>query len=82
MGAALTNRRVLGPAESGLLVKVALALLLASAVLLWWPRVLALPLAVLAAWVAAAMLLRARALRRAKRRPEPARPGDARAGRL
>jgi cardiolipin synthase len=72
MGAALTNRRVLGAAESGLLVKMALALLALAAVLWMWPRVVAFPLAVLAVWVAVAMLLKARALRRGSRQP-PAR---------
>jgi cardiolipin synthase len=71
VGAVLTNRRVLGPAEAGLLVKVAAALLILCVVLVMWPRVVAIPLALLAVWVAAAMLLRARALRRAARRPAP-----------
>lgn len=79
VGAALTNRRVLGPAESGLLFKVAMVLLALSAVLVLWPRVLALPLAALGVWVAVAMLLKARALRRANRAPARARaapPGE------
>jgi cardiolipin synthase len=82
VGAALTNRRVLGPAESGLLVKVALALLALSAVLVLWPRVIALPLAAFGGWVAVAMLLKARALRRANRalqrgsRPRAASSGE------
>ncbi len=79
MGAALTNRRVLGTAEAGLLAKMALALLALAVVLAFWPRVVALPLAVLAVWVAAAMLLKARALRRSRgqgrgRRPKAASP--------
>jgi cardiolipin synthase len=79
VGAALTNRRVLGPAESGLLFKVAMVLLALSAVLVLWPRVLALPLAALGVWVAVAMLLKARALHRANRAPARARaapPGE------
>jgi len=38
-------------------------------VLVLWPRVIALPLAALGVWVAVAMLLKARALRRANRAP-------------
>jgi cardiolipin synthase len=64
VGAALTNRRLLGPAETGVLVKAALALLVLSLVLVLWPRVIAVPLAIVGTWVAIAMLLRARSLRR------------------
>ena len=82
VGAALTNRRVLGPAESGLLVKVAIVLIVVSGILLLWPRVLAIPLAVFAAWTAVAMMLRARALRRVKGRSGAVRPRGANAKQL
>lgn len=68
VGAVLTNRRVLGKAETGLLTKTAVGLLLLCGVLLLWPRVVAVPLAIVAFWVAAAMLLKARALDRVGRR--------------
>jgi len=64
LGAALTDRRLLGPAESGLLFKLALIALLLSAVAFVWPRVLALPLAVVTGWLGLAMLGKAWTLRR------------------
>lgn len=58
IGAAITNRRVLGPAESGPLL-VAGAVLLAAAVLaLIWPRAIAWPLALLALWIGASLIAR------------------------
>ena len=63
VGAALTNRRPLGPAEAKVMV-VGGALLLALAVLaVVYPRVVTLPLAGLAAWVATTLLIRAIRLR-------------------
>ena len=80
LGAALTNRRLLGPAESGLLVKLAVAALVLAALALWWPRLLAWPLAIVAAWLAVAMLGKAWTLRRRRRRGTP-RSGGAGEGR-
>ena len=72
LGAALTNRRALGAAESGLLVKVgALAIAFAFAAALW-PRVIAWPLAVLGAWLGIAWIMKARTLRRQARKREAA----------
>jgi cardiolipin synthase A/B len=70
MGAALTNRRLLGPAESGLLVKLAVFALATSVIGFLWPRTLAIPLAVIAAWLGLSMLGKAWALRR-QRTPAP-----------
>jgi cardiolipin synthase len=68
VGAALTNRRVLGPAEASLLVTVAAILLVIAVAAVLWPPVLAWPLAVISAWVAVVMLLRARRLARERPR--------------
>jgi cardiolipin synthase len=64
VGAALTNRRVLGPAEASLLATTGAVLLLVAVVGVLWPLALAWPLALFAAWIAVVMLLRARRLRR------------------
>ena len=59
LGAALTNRRPLGPAEAGLLATMALATLGIAALALFAPRVLAWPVAVLAAWLGIAWGIKA-----------------------
>lgn len=75
MGAAITNRRVLGPAEANTMMGLGLALLAFAAVSVLWPYFVAVPLAVLAAWVAVSSLVRARELRSAGRREaEASRP--------
>ena len=72
LGAALTDRRRLGAAESGLLAKVSAIAIAFAIIAALWPRVIAWPLGVLAAWVGIAWLTKAWALRsqRAKRKPE------------
>jgi cardiolipin synthase A/B len=64
LGAALTNRRLLGPAESGLLFKLGMFTLAVAGAALAWPRVMAIPLAIVTAWVGLAMLGKAWTLRR------------------
>jgi cardiolipin synthase len=64
LGAALTNRRLLGPAEAGLLVKVSIGAMALAIVAALWPRAIAWPIAILAAWFGIAWLARAIALRR------------------
>ena len=49
LGAALTNRRTLGPAEVGLLATVALIMIAIAVLAAWFPRLLAWPVAVLSA---------------------------------
>lgn len=66
VGAVLTNRRPLGTAEANLLAYTSLLLLGVAAVALFWPRLLAIPIAAVAAWIAGAMLLRALHLRRSR----------------
>lgn len=70
VGAAITNRRVLGPAEAGTMIGVGVALLGFAAVTVYWPLLLAIPLALLAAWVAVSFLARAHALRKAGKQAE------------
>jgi len=66
VGAVLTNRRALGPAEGKLLGYVGLVLLGIALVGIFWPRLLAVPIAIIAAWFAATALARAFRLHRAK----------------
>lgn len=66
VGAAITNRRVLGSAEGGILLGGALVLFGGSAVALYWPRVLAWPLAVFGLWSALSLLIRYVSARRHK----------------
>jgi len=82
VGAAIANRRVLGSTEAGTMAGVGLALLAFGAAILWWPIVVAAPLAVLGVWVAFSLLVKAWRLRRsasaagtAGRAPPPGRPG-------
>jgi cardiolipin synthase len=70
LGAALTNRRVLGPAESGLLFRLAAIALGVSGAALVWPRLLAIPLAIVGVWLGVAMLGKAWMLRRQRRRAQ------------
>ena len=78
VGAAVTGRRVLGPAEARLMAASSVLLALVGVIGIIWPRAIALPIAVLALALALAALLRARALRR-RRTPDPERATDARA---
>jgi len=78
VGAAMTGRRVLGPAEGRIMGAAGVALLLLALLATIWPRVIAVPLAVISAWLGVTLLLRARTLRRerirdlqADRREEP-----------
>ena len=59
VGAALTNRRELGPAESHLMLGAGILLCVVAVVAVLWPWVLTIPIAALAAWVGIASLLRA-----------------------
>jgi cardiolipin synthase len=67
VGAALTNRRILEPAEANLLAVMAVALLAIAAVGILWPSALAIPMAVLAAWIGVVVAIRARHLRHGRR---------------
>jgi cardiolipin synthase len=68
IGAAITNRRVLGPAEARVLTTSGVLLFLVAAVIAWWPRVAAVPLAIAAIWIALFLVLKGWKLHRAGRR--------------
>jgi cardiolipin synthase len=72
VGAAMTNHRVLGPAESRLLMASGLALVVLAVATVLWPWLLAAPLAVLALWVGASLLWRAWRLSSRRRAAERA----------
>lgn len=64
VGAAFGTRRMLGPAESGMMFSVALGFLAFAAVTLLAPRVVTLPLVLLALWVGVTLLVRAWRMRK------------------
>lgn len=64
VGAAITNRRTLGPAEARIMFGFACVLLVFTAIVAIWPRVLAVPLVALGGWVGISLLVRAYRLRR------------------
>ncbi len=68
--AAVTGRRVLGPAEARIMGIGAVALLILALVAALWPRVVTLPLAVVAGWLGLTLLGRAWSLHRARTRPD------------
>jgi cardiolipin synthase len=57
VGAAITSRRLLGPAEARVMISVSLLLLGLAVIALFWPRVVAVPLAVISIWVAISLLI-------------------------
>ncbi|MET0205106.1 MAG: phospholipase D-like domain-containing protein [Casimicrobiaceae bacterium] len=59
LGAALTNRRTLGPAEAGLLTVVAVFTIFTAVLSAWFPRILAWPVAVLCGWLGVSWLWKA-----------------------
>jgi cardiolipin synthase len=67
VGAALTEQRVLEPAEARLLALVGTALLGVAAAASIWPLLIAAPVCVILVWIALALLARAYSLRRARR---------------
>ncbi|MDQ3806486.1 MAG: hypothetical protein M3416_21970, partial [Acidobacteriota bacterium] len=64
VGAAIANRRLLGPAEARVMAVAAAALLLLSVVAVKWPRVVTFPLAFFGTWTAIALVIRAYKLHR------------------
>jgi len=63
VGAAMINRRVLGPAEAGIMAMTAAFIAAFVAVALLWPLAIVIPLAVLGGWIALSLLVRAYTLR-------------------
>jgi cardiolipin synthase len=74
VGAAMTGRRVLGPAEARIMAAAGIALLILGLLAAVWPRLIAVPLAAIAIWLAVSLLVRAWTLRR--ERAEEPREGD------
>ncbi|GLQ87121.1 phospholipase D-like domain-containing protein [Dyella flagellata] len=64
MGAALTDRRVLGDTETGALLAVTLLLAVLAVLAMLWPAVVAWPIALLAVWLAINTGIRAWRMRR------------------
>jgi cardiolipin synthase len=64
VGAAVTGRRVLGPAEARIMGGAGVALAALALIGLVWPRMITVPVALIALWVALGLLLRARSLHR------------------
>src|SRR6266508_380623 len=70
VGAAIANRRALGPAEARIMGSAGLLVVAASVVAVMWPRVISLPLAAIGLWVAVSAFVRAFHLRREGKKEE------------
>jgi cardiolipin synthase len=68
VGAAMTNRRILGMAEAGIMIWGSLALFGLAAIAIKFPRSIAIPFAVLGVWVAVALLIKGNKLYASRRR--------------
>ncbi len=69
---AITNHRVLGPAEARVMASAGAALLVLAGVIVKWPKVLAIPVGVMLGWVAISLLVRVARLGIYGRRSLPA----------
>lgn len=69
--AAVTNRRVLGPPDAGIVSGVGVALVGLGAAALLWPRIVAIPAAIITGWVGVALFARGVRLWRSRRRQPP-----------
>ncbi|HET7633281.1 MAG TPA: phospholipase D-like domain-containing protein [Burkholderiales bacterium] len=82
VSAAMTNRRVLGPAEASVMATAAAVLVALAVVALFVPKLIVIPLVVFGLWVAAALTVKAYKLRagaeheRAERTPQPSPTDD------
>lgn len=59
VGAAITNRRALGPAEAKVMASGGITLLVLALIGVLWPRILTFPLAIMSIWVGIVLLSRA-----------------------
>jgi cardiolipin synthase len=75
VGAAITNRRVLGRAEAGVMAGVGAGLLALTAVGILWPLVLAVPIVLIGGWIGISLVLRALELY-TRTEPEDEKPPD------
>jgi cardiolipin synthase len=64
VGAAMTAGRVLGPAEARIMAMAGTALLALALLATFWPRVIAVPVAAIAMWLAVTLFVRAWSLHR------------------
>jgi cardiolipin synthase len=65
IGAAMTNHRILGPAEAKIMVCAGVVLLILAALAALWPLLLVVPLTLCAVWLSVALLIQAYRLHRA-----------------
>jgi cardiolipin synthase len=79
IGAAIINRRLLGPAETKVMVLAGIVLFVLAVVAALWPLLLVVPFTLCSAWMAVALLIKAYRLHRAahNRANGPARGPDA-----
>ncbi|HUO25810.1 MAG TPA: phospholipase D-like domain-containing protein [Candidatus Aquilonibacter sp.] len=63
VGAAITDHRTLGPAEAKIMFGVGCFLLMMTAIVIFWPRLLVIPVVVLGGWLGISLLVRAQRLR-------------------
>jgi len=68
VGAAITNQRVLGPAETRIMITVSLIILTLALISVLWPRWVTFPLALFCSWVAASLLIRTYKVYRKRRK--------------
>jgi len=79
VGAAITNRRLLGPAEARITAIGGLSLLLFALANVLLPRAVTIPIALLSGWLGLSLLIRTHRLLRKKRREDEQEEGpDAR----
>jgi cardiolipin synthase len=76
LGAALTNRRALGPSEVGLLAKMSIVAIALSVVGVMWPQVIGWPAAAIAAWIGLSWMSKAWSLKRGDEQREMVRVDD------
>jgi len=74
VSAAVTNRRVLEPIEAHIALSAGAVLLILAVVAVFYPRILAFPLAGVAAWLAATLFARGLTLLRERHRRRLERP--------
>jgi cardiolipin synthase len=68
VGAAITNHRILGPAESKIMVAAGAVLLAFALVGVVWPRWVTIPLALISGWLAVSLFIRGYKLHRIRSR--------------
>ncbi len=72
VSAAISNRRILSPAEARIMFSGGITLLGFAIIAIFWPRIISIPLAVVAVWVAVSLFIRAFELHREGKREEMA----------